>query len=126
MSPCETETGVSSRGSENTRTDDRSEQLVELRYKDITTHGVYDPDSKKVVIEKGSLISRKETHTLQVAANRDGVKLKRREILRKWTEEYNREYDRLSRDIEFSSLTQAACVICGTVLNPKKYWKAVG
>ena len=58
-----------------TITDEQSEQLVELRYKGITTHGVYDPISKKVVIEKGSLISRKETHTLQVAVNRDGVNL---------------------------------------------------
>lgn len=108
-------------GSASPKQTEPDRQRVTLRYKDIVIHAAYEPDSKKVIVPKGSLICRKETNSLRKAKNHAGARLKRRKILNNMVKGYNDKYSRTTKDIEFSSLSQAGCVISGTVLNNKQW-----
>lgn len=104
----------------------QGEELVEMVYKDITASGIYNPDTKILTVEKGTLIAKNESKSLRNAKNLDGTKAKRRMIMRKHVRHYNQAYNMLTDDIEFTSLNQACCAIAGTVLSPRHYWKVIG
>lgn len=99
--------------------------IMEMTYKDVTNTILYEPRTKKVLMQKGELIAREETNSLRKSKSHGGVRSKRRTILRKQSKPFSKEYNILTEDVEFSSLSQACCAIAGTIMNPSQYWKNV-
>lgn len=93
-----------------------------LRYRDITVRCEYDPITKETVVKKGSLMYKEPTSSLMKDPSKEGIRQKRKQVVRKSVEEYNHEYYRLSEDVVFTSLTQAGSVMTGSLVIASKQW----
>lgn len=87
---------------------------LESRDKTIYAEGVYDEDSRKVLVKKGAKVSGKIKRSETFAKKSDYIKQLREKKTKDGV---------LVEDLEFDSLSGAACFLMGTSCNGLLRWK---
>lgn len=111
----------SATASEPVSNDESDIKNIQMVYKGSKIKGIYEPSSKNVIIEKGTLVVKHSQKSLDNSPSHAGVRRRRSILLRKQVEEHNSNYYITTEDTSYTSLSQAACVITGAIINPSDY-----